>query len=155
MKPQLTPAVHQDDDQDQDPDTDTAVAGYMREMDPFTAEPSFRAGSNNWVVSGAHTVSGKPLLSNDMHLHHQVPGVWYEAQLTAGDFDVAGVTLPGLPFVIAGHNRRIAWGFTNLGPDVEDIFVETFNDKGEYLYHPPDPANPPHRPKTGRPPQQP
>src|SRR5579859_5543285 len=89
-------------------------------------------GSNNWVVSGAHTVSGKPLLSNDMHLHHQIPNVWYEAQLTAGTFDVAGVTLPGFPFVIVGHNQRIAWGFTNLNPDVEDVFIENFNDRGEY-----------------------
>jgi penicillin amidase len=90
-------------------------------------------GSNNWVVSGTHTASGKPLLSNDMHLPHRIPNTWYEAHLTAGDFDVAGVTLPGTPFVIVGHNRRIAWGFTNLGPDVEDIFIETFNSRGEYL----------------------
>jgi penicillin G amidase len=90
-------------------------------------------GSNNWVVSGAHTVTGKPLLSNDMHLGHRIPNTWYEAHLTAGEFDVAGVTLPGTPFVVAGHNRRIAWGFTNLGPDVEDIYIETFNEKGEYL----------------------
>ena len=99
----------------------------------FSEQRHLRAGSNNWVLSGAHTVSGKPLLSNDMHLRHQIPGVWYEAHLTSGNFDVAGVTLPGLPFVIAGHNRRIAWGFTNLGPDVEDIFVESFNPRGEYL----------------------
>ncbi len=92
-----------------------------------------RPGSNNWVVSGAHTASGKPLLSNDMHLELALPNVWYEAHLTAGDFDVAGVTLPGVPYVIAGHNRRIAWGFTNLGPNVEDLYVENFNDRGEYL----------------------
>ncbi|MGB7554945.1 MAG: penicillin acylase family protein, partial [Candidatus Korobacteraceae bacterium] len=90
-------------------------------------------GSNNWVVSGAHTLSGKPLLLNDMHLDLHIPNVWYEAHLTAGDFDVAGVTLPGVPFVISGHNRFIAWGFTNLGPNVEDLYIEKFNDKGEYL----------------------
>ena len=91
-------------------------------------------GSNNWVVSGAHTASGKPLLSNDMHLDHQIPGIWYEAQLeaqTPATFNVAGVTIPGLPFVIAGHNARIAWGFTNLGPNVEDVFVENF-ENGKY-----------------------
>lgn len=91
-------------------------------------------GSNNWVVSGEHTYSGKPLLSNDMHLDHTLPDVWYEAQLTEGDgqqYDVGGVTLPGLPFVIVGHNRRIAWGFTNLGPDVQDLFVEHFNAAGQ------------------------
>jgi penicillin amidase len=89
-------------------------------------------GSNNWVVSGAHTVTGKPLLSNDMHLGHQLPGVWYEVQLHSGDFNVAGVSLPGLPFVVVGHNQRIAWGFTNLNPDVQDLFVEEFNSAGEY-----------------------
>jgi penicillin G amidase len=91
-------------------------------------------GSNNWVVSGEHTASGKPLLSNDMHLGHSIPDIWYEAQLTKGDgqdFDVAGVTLPGLPFVMVGHNRRIAWGFTNLEPDVQDLFVEQLNSNGE------------------------
>ncbi len=89
-------------------------------------------GSNNWVISGAHTVAGKPLLSNDPHLGYSVPGIWYEVHLRAPDFDVAGVTLPGLPCVILGHNRRIAWGFTNVGPDVTDLFVETFNERGEY-----------------------
>jgi len=100
---------------------------------PSAVDRPLRPGSNNWVISGAHTASGKPLLSNDMHLDLAIPNVWYEAHLTAGDFDVAGVTLPGMPYVIVGHNRRIAWGFTNLGPNVEDLYVERFNDKGEYL----------------------
>lgn len=91
------------------------------------------AGSNNWVVSGMHTVSGKPLLSNDMHLEHQMPNLWYEVHLRSGHFDVVGVSLPGLPFVIAGHNQRIGWGFTNVGPNVEDLYIETFNDRGQYL----------------------
>jgi penicillin amidase len=98
-----------------------------------TPEDRLRPGSNNWVVSGAHTASGKPLLANDMHLDLHIPNVWYEAHLTAGDFDVAGVTLPGVPFVIVGHNRYIAWGFTNLGPNVEDLYIERFNDQGQYL----------------------
>jgi penicillin amidase len=92
-----------------------------------------RPGSNNWVLSGAHTVSGKPLLANDMHLGHRMPNTWYEAHLTCGDYDVVGVTLPGLPAVIVGHNQHIAWGITNVGADVEDIYIETFNDKGQYL----------------------
>ena len=96
-------------------------------------EQRFRPGSNAWVVSGAHAASGKPLLSNDMHLELRLPNTWYEVHLTVGDFDVAGVSLPGVPFVIEGHNRNIAWGFTNLGPNVEDLYVEQFNDKGEYL----------------------
>jgi len=90
-------------------------------------------GSNNWVVSGQHTVTGRPLLSNDMHLNHEMPNLWYEAHLRCGRFDVAGVTLPGMPFVTVGHNQRIAWGFTNVGPTVEDVYVETFNGSGQYL----------------------
>jgi penicillin G amidase len=102
----------------------------------FTREEadSLRPGSNNWVVSGQHTVSGKPLLSNDMHLDHQMPNLWFAAHLrtTGGGFDVAGVTLPGIPFVIVGHNQRIGWGFTNVGPTVEDDFIEEFNAAGQY-----------------------
>ena len=106
---------------------------YGSALQSDVREGALHPGSNNWVVSGAHTASGKPLLSNDMHLDLHIPNVWYEAHLTAGDFDVAGVTLPGVPFVISGHNRYIAWGFTNLGPNVEDLYIEKFNDKGEYL----------------------
>lgn len=100
---------------------------------PLFRTEIFPIGSNNWVVSGAHTVSGKPLLSNDMHLGHQMPNLWYEVHLHSGDFDVAGVSLPGHPFVIVGHNRRIAWGFTNIGPTVEDAYIETLNDAHQYL----------------------
>jgi penicillin amidase len=99
------------------------------------AMDAVRAGSNDWVISGAHTASGRPLLSNDMHLPPSIPNTWYEAHLSCtpcGDYDVAGVTLPGVPWVIVGHNRRIAWGFTYIGLDVEDVFVENFNAAGEY-----------------------
>jgi len=88
------------------------------------------AGSNAWAVSGSRTASGKPLLSNDMHLSLTAPELWYEADLNAAnpapqaDFHVAGVTLPGAPFVIAGHNNHVAWGFTNLGADVQDLYIE-------------------------------
>ncbi|MDR3748200.1 MAG: penicillin acylase family protein [Acidobacteriota bacterium] len=111
-----------------------ALAALLRDPKCMSnSDDRLLPGSNNWVVSGARTVSGKPLLSNDMHLDLRIPNVWYEAHLTAGDFDVVGVTLPGVPFVIVGHNRRIAWGFTNLGPNVEDVYIEKFNDKGKYL----------------------
>jgi penicillin amidase len=90
-------------------------------------------GSNNWVVSGAHTVSGKPLLSNDPHLGHQMPNLWYEVHLRSGKLDVAGVALPGMPAVILGHNQRVAWGFTNIGPTAEDLYIESFNNDGQYL----------------------
>jgi penicillin amidase len=88
------------------------------------------AGSNAWAVAGSRTASGKPLLSNDMHLSLAVPGLWYEADLEAAgqapmaEFHAAGVTLPGAPFVVAGHNRHVAWGFTNLGADVQDLYIE-------------------------------
>ena len=88
------------------------------------------AGSNAWAVSGSRTASGKPILSNDMHLSLAVPGVWYEADLEAktpaplAEFHVAGVTLPGTPFVVVGHNDHVAWGFTNLGADVQDLYIE-------------------------------
>jgi penicillin amidase len=90
------------------------------------------AGSNNWVVSGAHTITGKPMLSNDMHLPHNLPGTWYEVHLHSDEFNVEGFSLPGVPMVVVGHNQRIAWGFTNLNPDVQDLFVENFNAAGEY-----------------------
>ncbi len=97
---------------------------------------SCRAGSNNWTVSGAHTSTGKPLLSNDMHLTHSVPGIWYEADLEAPtpdgtDFHVTGVSLPGVPFIVVGHNDHIAWGFTNLGADVQDVYIEHLRGTGE------------------------
>ncbi len=82
------------------------------------------AGSNNWVVSGEHTTSGKPLLANDPHLGLQAPAVWYYARLTTPDLDVVGATLPGVPGIYLGHNGRIAWGFTNTGPDVQDLYIE-------------------------------
>jgi penicillin amidase len=91
------------------------------------------AGSNNWVISGAHTASGKPLLSNDMHLPIYVPNIWYMAELRAPDFHVAGVTLPGLPEVIAGHNEHLAWGFTALFADVQDLYIEKLDGNGNYL----------------------
>ena len=81
-------------------------------------------GSNNWVVAGSHTASGKPLLSNDMHLGLAEPNIWYMADLKAPGFHAAGVTLPGVPFVIAGHNEHVAWGFTALYADVQDLYIE-------------------------------
>lgn len=90
------------------------------------------AGSNNWVVAGNHTASGKPLLSNDMHLGLTVPNIWYMADLSAPGFHAAGVTLPGFPFVIAGHNEHVAWGFTALMADVQDLYEEKLDGKGNY-----------------------
>jgi penicillin amidase len=90
------------------------------------------AGSNNWVIAGSHTASGKPLLSNDMHLGLTVPNIWFMADLHAPGFHAAGVTLPGMPFVIAGHNEHVAWGFTALYADVQDLYVEKLDGKGNF-----------------------
>jgi len=122
------------DDEDED-SPDTSVTQNRFQSSALANLPSQDLpvnGSNDWVVSGAHTVTGKPLLSNDMHLGHQMPNLWYEAHLHSDTFDVAGVTLPGMPFVIVGHNQRVAWGFTNVGPTVTDVYIENFNDQGSY-----------------------
>jgi len=132
-----------DDDDDDGPDNSVtrkhspaiapdALSVNSSQIDAFSTEGPPVNGSNDWVVSGAHTVTGKPLLSNDMHLGHQMPNLWYEAHLHSGALDVVGVTLPGMPFVIVGHNQRIAWGFTNVGPTVTDVYIENFNAQGAY-----------------------
>ena len=90
-------------------------------------------GSNNWVVSGARSASGKPLLANDPHLGLTAPPVWYFAHLSAPGLNVIGATLPGVPGVILGRNERIAWGFTNTGPDVQDLYIEKLDAAGGYL----------------------
>ena len=81
-------------------------------------------GSNNWVVDGSRSVTGKPLLANDMHLEMTTPGLWYENHLVGGEFDVTGVTMPGVPMVISGHNRKVAWGYTDGCPDAQDLYEE-------------------------------
>ena len=91
-------------------------------------------GSNAWAVSGSHTASGKPLLSNDMHLEYSLPGIWYLVHLQAPGLNVSGVALPGAPGVIAGHNDRIAWGLTNLGFESQDLYVEKLDPRtGQYV----------------------
>jgi penicillin amidase len=93
-------------------------------------------GSNNWVVSGARTQSGKPLLANDPHLGFTTPSLWYTAHLVAPTLNVIGVTFPGQPFVTLGHNDSMAWGFTNMQADAVDYFVETVNpaDPNQYRH---------------------
>jgi penicillin amidase len=116
-----------------DPELDPVLGALAGAGDGTT----FALGSNNWVVSGAHTESGKPLLANDPHIAHSLPSVWYMMQMEAPGLDVSGVTLPGAPSVIIGHNQRIAWGMTNTGPDVQDLYVEKFNPSNpdQYLHN--------------------
>jgi penicillin G amidase len=85
-------------------------------------------GSNGWVVAGSRTASGRPLLANDTHLGLQLPSIWYQVGLHGGGYDVAGFSFPGMPFVVIGHNQRIAWGITNLCADVQDLYIEKLDD---------------------------
>jgi penicillin amidase len=103
-------------------------------LDSTGETPGTALGSNNWVVSGKHTQSGKPLLANDPHLSLRVPSVWYMIHLKAPGLNVSGASLPGFPLVVIGHNERIAWGMTNTGPDVQDLYVETLNSQDPKQY---------------------
>jgi len=97
-------------------------------------------GSNNWVISGSRTESGTPLLANDPHLGIQIPSIWYEIGLhcePVGDdcpYNVVGASFPSAPGVIIGHNDYIAWGVTNLGPDVQDLYIEKVHPDDPNLY---------------------
>lgn len=90
------------------------------------------AASNNWVVSGKRTADGKPILANDPHLLPAAPGIWYLSHLSTPTMRVSGVTFPGVPGIVLGHNEYIAWGATNVGPDVQDVYFEKLNDRGQY-----------------------
>ncbi|KAF1048694.1 penicillin acylase family protein [Xylophilus sp.] len=106
-------------------------------------------GSNNWVVAGSHTASGRPLLANDPHLGLSAPAIWYMAHLQAPagpdaqgraqpPLDVIGATLPGVPFVVLGRTARAAWGFTNTAPDVQDLYIEQIDPADATRYRTPD-----------------
>lgn len=88
-------------------------------------------GSNNWVIDGTMTASGKPLLANDPHLATHIPSLWYLAHMSAGAFDVIGATLPGAPAMAIGRNRHIAWGETNVAADVQDFYLEKLDAAGQ------------------------
>lgn len=95
-------------------------------------------GSNNWALSGKRTTSGKPLLANDPHLGLSAPALWYFARLEAPGINVIGATLPGIPAVVLGRTDSIAWGFTNTGPDVQDLFIEELDPNNPGQYRTPD-----------------
>ncbi len=139
-QPHPEPSPDADDEDDENsqaraaaPDENAPAAPEdLRALLGLPACAGCAAGSNNWVIAGRHTASGKPLLSNDMHLSLTVPNIWYMADLRAPGYHAAGVTLPGLPFVVAGHNEHVAWGFTALYADVQDLYVEKLDGKGDY-----------------------
>jgi penicillin amidase len=132
--PEPPPATNDDEDDDDNDNSQAGAAPPEREdlsaLGALLGLPACAGcapGSNNWVVAGRHTASGKPLLSNDMHLSLTEPNIWYTADLSAPGFQAAGVTLPGVPFVIAGHNEHVAWGFTALYADVQDLYMATIS----------------------------
>ena len=110
------------------------LAALAAIVDTLDVAPPLDGGSNNWVVAGSRSITGKPLLANDPHLAGQAPAVWYLAHVTGGALDAIGATLPGVPGVVIGRNQRIAWGITALLGDVQDLYVEKLNarDQAEY-----------------------
>ncbi|MFZ5911455.1 MAG: penicillin acylase family protein [Chloroflexota bacterium] len=116
------------------------LAARLALLDSVLGPSGPGVGSNSWAVSGKLTATGMPLLANDMHLGIQMPSIWYQAALhcqprsEACPFDVTGFTFPSVPGVIAGHNDKIAWGYTNVGPDVQDLFIEKVNPENPNQY---------------------
>jgi penicillin amidase len=136
-QPHPEPPAEKDSDDDDNSQASAAPSAHedpsaLRAILGLPACAGCSPGSNNWVVAGRHTASGKPLLSNDMHLGLTEPNIWFMADLSAPGYHAAGVTLPGMPFVIAGHNEHVAWGFTALYADVQDLYVEKLDGKGNY-----------------------
>jgi penicillin amidase len=102
---------------------------------PLRSGGESQPGSNAWAISGARSATGKPILANDPHLEFGIPSTWYMVHLRATGLDVSGVSLPGVPGVIIGHNDRIAWGVTNLQFDVQDLYREKFDaQSGRYAF---------------------
>ncbi len=107
----------------------------VAELFPVRSGREVAPGSNAWVVSGSRSTTGKPILANDPHLEFSFPSTWYQIHLKGGALNVTGVTLPGVPAVIIGHNENIAWGVTNLGFDVQDLYFEKIDPaSGRYFY---------------------
>lgn len=109
------------------------LARRMAQVDAILGGGMRGLGSNNWVIGGERTTTGMPILANDPHLSIQMPSIWYEVGLHCAPkgancpFEVSGFSFAGTPGVIIGHNDRIAWGMTNVGPDVQDLFIEKIN----------------------------
>jgi penicillin amidase len=91
-------------------------------------------GSNNWVVAGSRTTTGLPLLADDPHLSASIPSIWYLAEIQGDQIHAIGATFPGLPAIVIGHNERVAWGVTNVGPDTQDLYIERINPANPNQY---------------------
>ncbi len=116
------------------------ISGQFSAIDELLGPGGVDNGSNSWVISGKLTSTGKPLLANDPHLGIQMPSIWYEVGLhcisnkSDCQQDLAGFSFAGVPGIVIGHNERIAWGFTNVGPDVQDLFIEKTNPSNPNQY---------------------
>jgi len=122
---------------DQASEVAQAVVDWSRLLDIAPPSGVEGVGSNNWVLAGSRSATGKPLLANDPHLKLSVPALWYLARLQAPGLLVAGATLPGLPIVVLGQNQHVAWGFTNTGPDVQDLYIEAVKTDDPTQYRTP------------------
>jgi len=111
------------------PETD--LLSYDHELAPM---PSPLLGSNNWALAGSKTASGAPMLANDPHLNLTLPSIWYEVQIHTPEYEAYGVSLPGLPGVVIGFNKQVAWGVTNVGHDVLDWYRMDWVDEDRTTY---------------------
>lgn len=109
----------------------TLAAAYEREIENLEQF----VGSNNWVISGNKTKSGKPILCNDPHLSNVFPSYFYQLKMKSGDVELTGNSIAGAPFIIIGQNSKVSWGFTNVGTDVIDYFVLKTDPEDEYTYY--------------------
>jgi penicillin amidase len=116
------------------------LADQLEKVNAILGPASNDIGSNNWVIGGSLASTGKPFLANDMHLSEQMPSIWYEVGLHCSPisstcpYNVTGFSFAGVPGVIVGHNDRVAWGFTNVGPDVLDLYIEKINPDNSNQY---------------------
>ena len=117
-----------------------AAQANLSTLDPLLGPTGDGIGSNSWVLSGSLTATGKPILANDPHLSSQMPSIWFQVGLhcqpknAACPFNVSGFYFAGVPGIVIGHNDRIAWGFTNVGPDVMDLYIEKINPQDPNQY---------------------
>jgi len=127
----------------QSPDVSSLLASLNekeKNLDEILGPGGENIGSNNWVISGDLTATGKPMLANDMHLDQQIPSIWYQVSLHCRPvsdqcpIEITGFSFAGVPGIIAGHNQHIAWGLTNVGPDVIDLYIEKINPENPNQY---------------------
>ncbi|HQY89988.1 penicillin acylase family protein [Caldilinea sp.] len=117
---------------------DASAAVALLEIDR-TLESDFgrggrESGSNNWVIAGSRTETGMPILADDPHLGTSIPSIWYLAEMQGDALHAIGATFPGSPAIVIGHNEHVAWGVTNVGPDVQDLYVERVNPANPNQY---------------------